>query len=294
MLAPDAEDIRNAATSTLTNINQVEHLQHRTVPRVGYTAAFRRVHLNTEAARIGHGDAVPLFNNDQSLPAIIIGMNQAICQRLAQCFMHICIVHSGTALHFEGHFDVLNQLVVDPEIEVIHITAPIARGGNDTICPTGIGIILLLIVQKECVEFPHNIVLVAKHEKSGRGGMLLSVRADAHGTQLQKEIFILQRFPHMAGSRKTHSLTVAADALLVEHRQVHFVQNQHILRLYRCVAHHSLIFLLGAAIVALTVTAVCAERIAVHIHRFIGALGTGDIDDHDMIAIDLLHKYIFG
>lgn len=147
--------------------------------------------------------------------------------------MHICIIHSGTALHFERHFDVLNQLIVDPEIEVIHITAPIARGGNDTICPTGISIILLLIVQKECVEFPHNIVLVTEHEKSCGGGMLLSVNADANGTQLQEEIFILQRFPHMAGSGKAHSLTVAADALLVEHRQVHLVQNQHILCLYR-------------------------------------------------------------
>ena len=125
-------------------------------------------------------------------------MNQAICQRFAQCFMHICIIHSGTALHFERHFDVLNQLVVDPEIEVIHITAPIARGGNDTVSPTGISVILFLIVQKVSVEFPHNIVFVAEHEKSGRSGMLFPIRADAHGTQLQEEIFILQGFPYMA------------------------------------------------------------------------------------------------
>ena len=124
--------------------------------------------------------------------------------------------------------------------------------------------------------------------------MLLSVRADAHSTQLQEEIFILQGFPHMAGSRKAHSLTVAADALLVEHRQVHFAQNEHVLRFHGCVPHHGLIFFLGAAVVALTVTAVCAERIAVHIHRFIGALGTGDIDDHDMVAVDFLNKYILG
>jgi len=124
--------------------------------------------------------------------------------------------------------------------------------------------------------------------------MLLPIRADAHGTQFQEEIFILQRLPYMTGAGKAHPLAITADALLIEHRQVHLVQNQHILRLYRCITHHSLILLLGAAIVTLTVTAVGAERVAVHIHRFIGALGTGDIDDHDMVAVDLLDEYIFG
>ena len=79
----------------------------------------------------------------------------------------------------------------------------------------------------------------------------------------------------MAWTGETHSLTVAADALFVEHCQVRFVQNEHVLHFHGCVAHHSLVFLLGAAIVALTVTEVCAEWIAVHIHRFIGALGPG-------------------
>ena len=116
--------------------------------------------------------------------------------------------------------------------------------------------------------------------------MLLPIRTDAHGTQFQEEIFILQRLPYMTGAGKAHPLAIAADALLIEHCQVHLVQNQHILRLYRCITHHSLILLLGAAIVALTVTSVGAERVAVHIHRFIGALGTGDIDDHDVIAVD--------
>ena len=124
--------------------------------------------------------------------------------------------------------------------------------------------------------------------------MLLPIRADAHSTQLQEKIFVLQRFPYMTGSGEAHSLAIAADAFSVEHRQVHFVQNEHVLRFHGCVAHHSLIFFLGAAIVALTVTAVCAERIAVHIHRFIGAFRAGNIDDHNVVAIHLLDEYILG
>ena len=124
--------------------------------------------------------------------------------------------------------------------------------------------------------------------------MLFPIRADTDSTQLQEEIFILQGFPHMARAGEAHSLAITADAFFVEHRQVHFAQNEHVLRSHGCVPHHGLIFLLGAAIVALTVTAVCAERISVHIHRFIGAFRAGNIDDHDMVAVHLLNKHILG
>ena len=221
-------------------------------------------------------------------------MNQAVRQRFTQSFMHIGIVHSGATLHLKGNLDILNQLVVDPEIEVIHIAAPVAGRRYDTVSPTGISVILFLIVQKVSVEFSHNIVFVAEHEKSGRSGMLLSIRADAHSTQLQEKIFVLQRFPHMAGAGEAHSLAIAADAFSVEHRQVHFIQDEHVLGFHGSIPHHGLIFLLGAAVVALTISAVGAERITVYIDRLVGAFCPGDIDDHDMIAVHLLDKYILG
>ena len=188
----------------------------------------------------------------------------------------------------------MDQFVIDTEIEVVHIAAPIARGRDDTVSPTGIYVILLLIVQEIGVEFPHNVVFVAEHEKSSRGRMLLPIGADAHGTQSQKEIFILQRFPHVAGAREAHSLAIAADTFLVEHGHIHLVQNEHILCFHGGIPHHGLVFFFGAAIVTLTISAVGAERISIHIHRLIGAFCTGDIDDHDMIAIVLLNKHILG
>jgi len=98
----------------------------------------------------------------------------------------------------------------------------------------------------------------------------------------------------MAGAGEAHPLAIAADALLIEHCQVHLVQNQHILRLYRCIAHHGLIFFLGAAVVTLSVAAIGTERVTIYINRLIRALCTGNIDDHNVVAIHLLHKYILG
>lgn len=80
-------------------------------------------------------------------------------------------IYSGAAIHFKRHLDVLNQLVIDAEIEVIHIAAPVAGGGNNPVCLAGVGIILLLIIQKVSIEFTHNVILVAEHEKSCGGGM---------------------------------------------------------------------------------------------------------------------------
>ena len=98
----------------------------------------------------------------------------------------------------------------------------------------------------------------------------------------------------MPGAGQVHSLAIAADAFRMKHAQVHLVQHQHILRPHGSVPHHSLIFLSGAAVVALAVAAIGAQRVAVHIDRLIGALGTGHADDHDVRAVHLLHKNIPG
>ena len=89
---PSTENAGNATAGTFTNINQVEHLQHCSVPGVGHTAAFRSIDLDAEATGIGHGDGIPLFDNYQPLPTVIIGMNQAICQCFPECLMHRGII----------------------------------------------------------------------------------------------------------------------------------------------------------------------------------------------------------
>ena len=55
--------------------------------------------------------------------------------------------------HLEGHLDILNQLVIDAEVEVVHIAAPVAGGGADTVGPAGVGIILFLISASSAMSF---------------------------------------------------------------------------------------------------------------------------------------------
>ncbi len=129
-------------------------------------------------------NGVPFFNDDQALSAVIVGVDQAVGQCFTQSLMDGGIVHSDAVLHLEGHLDILNQLVIDAEVEVVHIAAPVAGGGADTVGPAGVGIILFLIVQKVGIKLQHDVVFVAEHEKSGRGGVLLPIGADAHGAQL--------------------------------------------------------------------------------------------------------------
>ena len=106
--------------------------------------------------------------------------------------MHGRVVHAVPAVHPERHLDILDQPVVNAEIEIIHIAAPVAGRGNDPVRPAGIGIILLLIIEKIGIEFPHNVIFIAKHEQARRGRVLLSVGADADSAQLQEEFLILQ------------------------------------------------------------------------------------------------------
>ena len=122
--------------------------------------------------------------------------------------------------------------------------------------------------------------------------MLPAVRADTHSAKLQQEVFVLQSFPHMARPGKAHPLTIAADALFIEHAHVHFVQNQHILCLDRSIAHHGLVFLFGAFVIPLAIAAIGGQRIPIHIDWTIRTLRTGHMDDHDMVAIYLLHEHI--
>jgi len=204
------------------------------------------------------------------------------------------ILHSGTALHLERHLGILDQFLIDPEVEAIHIATPFAGGGDNAVGPAGISVIRFLIVKEVGVEFLCDIAFVAKHEKSGRGGMLLSVGADARSAQIQKKVPAFQNFPRMAGAGEVHPPAAAVDACFVEHIRVHFLEDKYVLSFYGGVPHHGLIRLLGAAAVALPVAAVGAQRIAVHIDRLARALRTGNFDDHDVVAVHLLNEHVLG
>lgn len=115
LFPPDPEDVGDSAAGTPANVDQVEHLLHGSVPGIRDAAAFCRVDLDAEAARIGHHNAAPLFDDGHPLSIVIVRMDQTVFQSLAERLVNRGIVHSDPALHFEGHLEILYQLVVDPE-----------------------------------------------------------------------------------------------------------------------------------------------------------------------------------
>ena len=60
------------------------------------------------------------------------------------------------------------------------------------------------------------------------------------------------------------------------------------------IAHHRHVFFFGAFIVTLAIPATGVQRIAVDINGTIGAVGTGNMDDHNLMTVHLLHEYVFG
>ncbi len=102
--------------------------------------------------------------------------------------MHRRVIHTAAAVHFERHLDVLDQLIINTEVEVIHIAAPISGGRNDAIRPARVSLVLFLIIKEVGVEFPHNVILVAEHEQARRSRVFLSISADADSAQFQQKV----------------------------------------------------------------------------------------------------------
>ena len=69
--------------------------------------AFRYIDLNLKFAGAGPRNVFSLFDNDQALPAVIISIDQAVCQGFPEQLMHDRIVHPYAAIYLKRHFDVL-------------------------------------------------------------------------------------------------------------------------------------------------------------------------------------------
>lgn len=82
-----------------------------------------------------------------------------------------------------------------------------------------------------------------------------------------------------------NALTITAHTVSVEYGKIHLVKHKHILRFDRGVTNHLLILFLGAFVVALTVAAIRIKRVAVNINRPVAAIGAGNIDNDDMLAL---------
>ena len=73
-----------------------------------------------------------------------------------------------------------------------------------------------------------------------------------------------------------------------------FCEDEHILCLYGRIPDHGLIFFSGAAIIAFSVAAIAAKRVAVDIYRTVSPVRPWDIDHDYPVTVSVLNKYIFG
>ena len=131
MLFPNAEDVRNTATCALAHIDEVKHLDKRTVTRVGNAAAFCSFDVDTESTGVGKRDNVLLFDDNKTLSAVIIGIYQAVGKSFSESLVYGRVVNAVAAFKFERNFNILRDLVVNTEIEIVNVSTPITRRGYD-------------------------------------------------------------------------------------------------------------------------------------------------------------------
>ena len=164
LLFPDRKDIRNTAARAFTDIDQIEHLHHRTVARIGDTAGTRGGKTDAEITRVGHGDHIFFLDNDKSLPTVVIGVDQTVRQRFAQRPMDRRIIDAVNPVHLKGDFQIKLKLVIDPEIEIEDVSAPISGRRDDPICPPMDVIVFFAIIQEVARVFTDDIRFVPKHQ----------------------------------------------------------------------------------------------------------------------------------
>src|SRR5699024_4709847 len=126
LFAPNTEDIGNTAASPLTNVDEVEHLDKHSVPRIGDSAADGGLNIHAAPAGIGKREALWCFLNDDSLPAVIIRIDQAVGQSFPQCLMDWSVIHAASIFHLEWGSNIQRKPVVDAEVKIIEIPAPVA------------------------------------------------------------------------------------------------------------------------------------------------------------------------
>ena len=124
--------------------------------------------------------------------------------------------------------------------------------------------------------------------------MTYALLPNVDGSDFKQEFFVVESFPDVIRVGFMHPFSVFAHALKIQYAYVVLLQLLHILRRISRVAHHRLIFLLRAAVIALTAAAVGVHGIAVNIHGLIKTLRARHCDDDDVVAVDLLDSHVTG
>ena len=81
--------------------------------------------------------------------------------------MHRRVINAVSAIQLERNFYVLRNAVINAEIKIADIAAPISGAGYDSVRPALIlcsSAVVFLIIQKIMRKLPHNFVFMAEHQ----------------------------------------------------------------------------------------------------------------------------------
>ena len=120
------ENARNAASGALTDINKVKHFHECSVARIGNAAGLSGCQFYAEITGIGYSDKLALFDNDQALTPVVIRVDQAVGQRLADSLVYRRVIDTEAAFHLKRRFDIELKTVIHAVVEIEKIAAPVA------------------------------------------------------------------------------------------------------------------------------------------------------------------------
>ena len=283
LFLPHTENIRQAASSALPHVDEVEHPAEGGVPGIGNSAAAGVLDGDAKGSRIGKSDFFPGLSDGNADGAAVISVDKAVGQGLPQGVLD------------RGRFRRRGKSAADAEIEIVQAAAPIAGGGDNASCLVEFSSVLLrnrqiLVVQEIAGKFPDDFIFVSEHEKSGGGRTEAVVRRFRRGAQLVEKFRGIKILPDMLGMSQNHAGAVAADGVRVEDMKAELREGPHIRRFPGGVPEHGFHLFFGAAVVPFAISLVGAgEGISIDIDRAVLAFCPGNRDGDNLAALYGLH-----
>ena len=97
----------------------------------------------------------------------------------------------------------------------------------------------------------------------------------------------------MTGAEIIHALAIAANGVPIKAVYRHSIHDAGVLRNIRLIPHHGAHFILGAAVITLTISTVCPrKRINACVNGFVVAVGAEHFDNNNLVAAAFYNLHI--
>ena len=123
---PCAVNIAQTGAGTFSHVYQGKHIEDSCVSCVAYPSRYGILYADSKGSRIGYGDFAEVFIDDNSLPPVIIGVNQCIGQCLSDGCVYRCVIDSHHLfIQLERFFHIGGQFPDDSKVKIKDISTPV-------------------------------------------------------------------------------------------------------------------------------------------------------------------------